>query len=131
MPVNIKVLVADDHTLYRDALIKVLHRSGFTVIATACNEAELMTFIHPLHLPDIAIISYKTTRPATLASARWIKQHYPQVKVLVMTLFNYLVPIDTFMQTGIEGVVIKARADPRQIVHALKLIYKGELFYAG
>jgi two-component system invasion response regulator UvrY len=131
MPYNIKVLVADDHTLYRDALIKILNRSGFTVIATASNEKELMKFIQPLHLPDIAIISYKTTRPATLASARWIKEHYPQVKVLVMTLFNYLLPIDTLMQSGIEGVVIKARADPRQIVNALKLIHKGELFYAG
>jgi two-component system, NarL family, invasion response regulator UvrY len=131
MPANIKVLVADDHTLYRDALIKILSRSGFTIIATARNEAELMSFIHPLHLPDIAIISYKTTRPATLASARWVKQHYPQVKVLVMTLFNYLVPIDTFMQSGIEGLVIKARADPRQIVNALKQIHKGEVFYAG
>jgi len=128
MSLSIKVIVADEHRLYREALGKLLQRNGFLVIGSADTPAELLTPTAPL--PDIAIISYKTTRPATLTTARWLKEHYPQIKVLVITLFNNLLPLNEFIRSGVEGVVIKSHADPMQIVKALNSIHNGNVFYA-
>ena len=128
MSVSIRVIVADEHRLYREALSKLLQRNGFLVIGSADTPAELLGSIAPL--PDIAIISYKTTRPATLSTARWLKEHYPQIKVLVITLFNNLLPLNEFIRSGVEGVVIKSHADPMQIVKALNSIHSGNVFYA-
>ncbi|HSC36742.1 MAG TPA: response regulator transcription factor [Chitinophagaceae bacterium] len=131
MSFEIRVVVADEHRLYREALSKLLLRNGFSVVGAADTPAELMAALAPAPLPDIAIISYKTTRPSTLTTARWLKEHYPQVKVLVITLFNNLLPLNEFSRSGIEGVVIKSHADPMQIVSALQAIHRGKVFYAG
>lgn len=129
MPVSIRVIVADEHRLYREALSKLLSRNGFLVIGTADTPGELLEAISPL--PDIAIVSYKTTRPDTLSTARRLKEQYPQVKVLVITLFNKLLPLNEFIRSGVEGVVIKSDADPLQIVRAIKTIHSGNVFYAS
>jgi DNA-binding NarL/FixJ family response regulator len=131
MSVAIRVIVADEHRLYREALSKLLQRHGFSVVGAAGTPDELMTAFQPMHLPDIAIISYKTTRPSTLITARWLKEQYPQVKILVITLFNNLLPVSEFLRSGIEGVVIKSHADPMQIVKALEVIHSGRVFYSG
>jgi two-component system, NarL family, invasion response regulator UvrY len=131
MPAEIKVVVADEHRLYREALAKMLQRQGFFVMGAADTPAELMESLPPAHLPDIAIISYKSTKPSTLSTARWLKEHYPEVKVLVITLYNNLLPVGEFLRSGIEGVLIKSHADPGQIVSALQAIYSGSVFYSS
>ena len=131
MSVTIKVVVADEHRLYREALAKLLQRHGFSVIGAADTPAELMASLPPVALPDIAIVSYKTTRPGTLATARWLKEQYPEVKVLVISLYNSLLPVSEFLRSGIEGVLIKSHADPTQIVKALQVIYNGAVFYSA
>jgi len=131
MPVAIKVVVADEHRLYREALSRMLRRHGFFVMGAADTPAELMASLSPPDLPDIAIVSYKSTRPSTLTTARWLKENYPEVKVLVITLYNNLLPVGEFLRSGIEGVVIKSHADPGQIVNALQVIYNGSVFYSS
>ncbi|MBS1563303.1 MAG: response regulator transcription factor [Bacteroidetes bacterium] len=128
MPASIRVIVADEHRLYRETLSKLLERNGFLVVGTADSPADLLTHDGPL--PDIAIISYKTTRPASLATARWLKEEYPQVKVLVITLFSNLLPVNELISSGVEGIVIKSHADPGEIVRALNVIHGGKAFYA-
>jgi len=130
MSAMIRVIVADEHHLYREALSRLLERYNFTVIGAADNPAELIDLLPVYPLPDIAIISYKSTRPSTLSTILSLKENYPGIKILITTLFNNLLPVDEFIRSGIEGVVIKSSTDPMQIIQALQSIYQGEAYYS-
>ncbi|WP_315820990.1 hypothetical protein [Paraflavitalea speifideaquila] len=85
---------------------------------------------NPTNLPDIAIINYKTSRPVSLDVARWIKEHYPGIKVVINTQFSHRIPVSKLQQIGIEGVIIKAIHSYHEIISALHVVYNGGCFYA-
>lgn len=125
----IRIMIADDHDLYRDVLGDFLSRNGFTVISTFRLDAGLEQTVDLTDLPDIAIIAFKSSRLDSLAGLRWMKEHCPSVKILVTTLFDERVPSDELKQMGIEGVIIKSHADTREIITALHAIRDGKYYY--
>lgn len=125
----IRILIADDHDLYRNVLRDFLDRNGFRVIQTFRLDAGLEQMVDLTDLPDIAVIAYKSSRVDNLAGLRWLRQNCPTVKILVTTLFDDRVPSDGLKQLGIEGMIIKSHADTREIITALHAIQDGKLYY--
>lgn len=126
---HIKVIVEDYHSLYLEAFSMLLRINGFNVIGQAHNGTQLMESINPNELPDIAIINYKTSKRESLNAAHLIKQHYPVIKVIINTQFNYNIPVDEMKRIGIEGWIIKANHDTSQIIKALHLVYNGQDYF--
>lgn len=125
----IRIMVVDDHDLYREVLADFLTRNGFMVIHALRSDQLLEDILRPDHLPDIAIISFKTSKSNNLTSLHWLRGQYPLVKILITTLFNDKIPLEDLKGIGIEGVIIKSHADTQQIVKALQAIHAGQTFY--
>lgn len=127
----IRIMVADDHDLYREVLIDFLKRNGFTVIGATGTGTELMQSFSSLSRSDIAIIGYKTSRPNGLEAIRWLRDRYPFVRILITILFNDKIPLEEFRLLGVEGIIIKSHADTQQIIKALQVIHTGGQYYSG
>lgn len=126
----IKIMIADDHDLYREVLKDFLNRNGFTVINTIrMDEGFEMAMKNSTGLPDIAVIAYKSSRTENLAAVKWLRKHFPTVKILVTTLFNDRVPAEVLKELGIEGMIVKSHADTREIITALHAIQEGSTYY--
>lgn len=130
MMTMIKIMIADDHDLYREVLRDFLNRNGFTVISTIrMDEGIELAMDSSTGLPDIAVIAYKSSRTNNLAMVRWLRTNFPAVKILVTTLFNDRIPGDELRELGIEGMVVKSHADTREIITALHAIQEGSTYY--
>lgn len=127
----IRVMVADDHDLYREVLIDFLKRNGFTITGASGIGTELMQSFPALIRPDIAIIGYKTSRTNGLQAIRWLRENYPSVRILITILFNDKIPLEEFKLLGVEGIIIKSHADTQEIVKALQAIHAGAQYYSG
>lgn len=125
----IRIVLVDDHLLYRQSFSEFLQRFGFEVIGSYPNNAEIIETLIPDCLPDIAIIAYKTSHPESINTARWLKRYYPQIKILLHPLYNNKLPFQTFKTIGIEGVLLKSEANVKKIIIALESLYVGETFY--
>ncbi len=125
----IRIMVVDDHDLYREVLVDFLERNGFRVTYAIRAEVDLEEILQASGLPDIAIISYKTSKSNNLTSLRWLREHHPHIRILITTLFNDKIPTDELKRLGIEGVIVKSHADTQQIVKALRTIHGGKTFY--
>ncbi|MBO9633516.1 MAG: response regulator transcription factor [Chitinophagaceae bacterium] len=125
----IKIMIADDHDLYREVLRDFLNRNGFTVINTIRMDEGIESAMDSTGLPDIAVIAYKSSRTNNLAMVRWLRTHFPAVKILVTTLFNDRVPSEELRELGIEGMIVKSHADTREIITALHAIQEGSTYY--
>lgn len=125
----IRIMVVDDHDLYREVLADFLERNGFKVTNTLRAGDGLKEVLATSDLPDILIISFKTSKPDNLMILRWLKKEFPSVRILITTLFNDKIPTEELKQLGVEGVIIKSHADTQQIVKALRTIYSGKPFF--
>ena len=125
----IKIMIADDHDLYREVLRDFLNRNGFSVINTIRMEEGFETALKKSGIPDIAIIAFKNSRNSSMAVLRWLRTNFPAVKILVTTLFGERVPSDELKELGVEGMIVKSHADTREIITALHAIQDGSTYY--
>lgn len=125
----IKIMIADDHDLYREVLRDFLNRNGFSVINTIRMEEGFETALKKSGMPDIAIIAFKNSRNSSMAVLRWLRTNFPAVKILVTTLFGERVPSDELKELGVEGMIVKSHVDTREIITALHAIQDGSTYY--
>ena len=79
-----KILIADDHALFRDSLRSLLGAHGLDVIGEAKNGREAVELAHRLR-PDVVLMDLSMPEMDGLAATRLISADLPEVKVVVLT----------------------------------------------
>jgi DNA-binding NarL/FixJ family response regulator len=125
------VILADDETLLREGLARLLAEAGFEVVGKARDAAELLRLVE-LRRPDLVIVDIKMPPTHTdegLAAAAAIGERHPDIGVLVLS--HYLEPryamrlLDDHPQ-GV-GYLLKDRvSDIAVLADALHRIGEGE-----
>jgi len=120
----IKVLLADDHTIVRKGLRKVLEESNeIEVIAEAANgEAALDEVMN--NRPDVAIVDISMPGMDGLEVVTRIKSYCSDVPVLILTMHDEDQYVIRAIEAGAYGYVTKQSA-PEQLVAAVKKIHSG------
>jgi len=126
---SIKVVVADEKAIYLKSLLAILTKDGITVTASSSTVDDWDQLINPADLPDIALISHFMAERDTLNRAKQLKEKYPRVKLIVLTLDYEKSRIEVLKRPFISGILIKTKSEPGDIVCFVKLINLGYIIY--
>ncbi len=120
----IRVLLADDHVLVRQGIRQFLEQApGIEVVAEADNGETAVRLAQELH-PDVAVLDIAMPQVTGVEATRRIKQHFPEVRVLILTAYDDDPYIRALLQAGADGYVLKtARADA--LIQAVRDVHKG------
>lgn len=122
---KIRILIADDHPLLRQALKNVLEKqTDFEVVAEAGDGEEAVKLAGEL-TPDIVIMDISMPRLNGLEATKQIKVKYPEISVLVLTIHNDNEHILNILQAGAGGYLIKSVYGD-EVIHAIRSLYAGE-----
>jgi DNA-binding NarL/FixJ family response regulator len=122
----IRVLLADDHVMVRQGIRQFLEESGdIDVIAEAGNGAEAIRLVE-IHQPDVAILDIRMPEITGVQATRRIKEHFPQVRVLVLTAYDDDPYVFALLQAGADGYVLKT-ASSDELVHAVRTVHEGQI----
>src|SRR5437879_8366185 len=104
-----RVLLADDHIMFRQSLRGLLEREGFNVVAEAGDgrEAVLMTQAHD---PDLAILDLAMPLLDGPDAAQEIARIDPGIRTILLTMHSEEPYIAKALQAGIKGYVLKPQA---------------------
>lgn len=123
----IKVLIVDDHTLFRAGLKALLSfQEDIQVVGEAGNGEEALKLIRCLR-PDIVLLDIAMPGLDGLAVTRQIKDYNEAIKVLILTQHEnkeYLLPA---LKMGASGYVLK-RAAADELVAAIRSLHAGKAF---
>lgn len=115
---KIKIAIADDYPIYRDGLLVTLSSDeNLEVIFEADNGRELLEKMTTT-VPDLVIMDYKMPEMDGMTATRLIKEKYPAVKVLVISMFHDEKFINHLMDNGADGYLLKD-AEPEQIMSTI------------
>lgn len=125
---NIKVIIADDHEIFRDGLRIMLQKQpDIQLVAEAGDGRELIDQVEQWQ-PDIVISDVKMPRMDGVTAARYLARHYPQIGIIALTMFDEEDLIIDMLEAGAKGYLLK-NADKHEIVDAVKSVYSQEPYY--
>jgi DNA-binding NarL/FixJ family response regulator len=126
-----RILLADDHALVRRGVRLILDSEpDLTVIAEASDGAEAVAQARA-ERPDLAILDIAMPRLTGLQAARELSRLLPDMRILILTMYDNEQYFFEALKAGASGYVLKSVAD-RDLVEACRAAVRGEPFlYPG
>lgn len=128
MSAAIRILVADDHRIVREGIVRILEESpDYEVVAQAADGVEAVELALKLQ-PDIVVIDLTMPRLGGLDAVRRMHAQLPQMRVLVLTVHEdeeYIIPI---IMAGASGYLVKDSAST-ELTDAVAKIARGGVFF--
>ena len=122
-----KIVLAEDHIPLRQAIKKIVQKNGeLTVMGEAGDGLELLELLEQT-APDMVITDIAMPRVRGLEATKKIKELYPQVKVLILTVHREKDYLDLAMLYGADGYVVKEDIDPELVV-AIQAVRYGQVY---
>jgi two-component system nitrate/nitrite response regulator NarL len=107
---HIRIVVADDHPIFRDGLIKLLEtKPKLRVIGAATDGDEALRLVQQLE-PDILLLDVAMPRMAGLVALRELSQTSTRARIILLTAAIDRADIVSALQLGARGVVLKESA---------------------
>ena len=122
----VRVLIADDHEMFRQGLRVLLEEEGFQFVAEASNGREAVQLCEQYH-PEVAILDIAMPLLNGIFAAREIIKSNPRTKVVLLTQHTEDQMVLESLRAGVTGYVLKTRASS-ELVHALHAVCRGEMY---
>jgi DNA-binding NarL/FixJ family response regulator len=121
----IKVLIADDHNLFREMLYHTLMAEpDIEVLAAAVDGQEAITKVRQLH-PDVVLLDIDMPNLNGIDATEIIKKEFPEIKIVILTAFEEDEYIFKLIQSGASGYLLKDTS-LEEVARAIRIAYSGE-----
>ena len=121
---QIKVLVVDDHALFRRGIAAVLaSEEGLEVVGEAVDGLEAIEKTREI-APDVILMDLNMPRCSGLEAIQALQTEMPQINVLVLTVSEEETDLFASVKFGARGYLLK-NTEPEELVHAIFHIAQG------
>ncbi|HXF12532.1 MAG TPA: response regulator transcription factor [Terriglobales bacterium] len=124
-PQPVRILIADDHPIFRDGLKRLLESEGeFKVIGEACDGVEAVAMARQL-IPEVMLLDLAMPRRQGLDTLRELSSDARSVRVILLTAAAEKEQIVEALQLGARGVVLKDSAT-QILLKSIRAVMNGE-----
>ncbi|MFJ3090797.1 MULTISPECIES: response regulator transcription factor [unclassified Streptomyces] len=125
-PESVRILVADDHTLLREALCDLLRSEpGFEIVAQAGNGEDAIR-LAAAHRPDVVLLDIEMPRNDPPATVRRLLQGDPGLRIIVLSMYDGQQLVQELLHLGISGYLHKSTGR-ETLISAVRSREGGEL----
>lgn len=119
-----KILIADDHALFRDSLRSLLEAHGLSVVGEARNGREAYELARQLK-PDVVLMDLSMPELDGLSATRLLSADLPEVKVVVLTASDEDAKLFEAIKSGAQGYLLK-NLESEEFFSLLERVGNGE-----
>ena len=124
---KLRILIVDDHGVVRAGIRSLLEaETDMEVVGEATRGEEALEKVRKLH-PELVLMDIAMPGMNGIEATRWIKEEFPDICVLVLTMHDdeeFFFPV---LRVGASGYVLK-EAEPKELLHAIQVVISGEVF---
>ncbi|MBI4674265.1 MAG: response regulator transcription factor [Chloroflexi bacterium] len=126
---NLRVVLADDHPLFRDGVASLLRARGFEIVGEAANGREVLETIRRTH-PDLVLMDIHMPELDGLAATRILTSEMPAVRVVILTVSDDDEDVFEAIKSGAQGYLLKS-TDTRTFFDLIEGAARGETPLSG
>ncbi|MEU7878606.1 response regulator transcription factor [Microbispora bryophytorum] len=127
---TLRVVVADDHPLFREGLRSLISDSAETELAGVAADGEEAVAVTLEQRPDVVVMDLRMPGLNGVDATRKIVAALPDVAVLVLTMVEEDASIFAAMRAGARGYVLKG-AEPETILRSILVVAAGEVIFGS
>lgn len=101
-----RLIIADDHALFRDSLRSLIQARGIEVLGEASNGREALELAHELR-PDVVLMDLRMPEMGGLEATRRLQEELPAVKVVALTASTDDEDLFEALKAGAQGYLLK------------------------
>jgi len=102
----VRILIADDHSLFRDGLRSLLHAEGHEVVGEAKNGNEAVALARELN-PDVVLMDLQMPELDGIGATKLIVGAMPEMKVVILTASEEEAKLFEAIKSGAQGYLLK------------------------
>jgi two-component system, NarL family, invasion response regulator UvrY len=128
---SLRVAIADDHVLLRNALAALINNSGqCKVIFETSNGKELIQKINEEQIPEVVILDLNMPEMDGYQTAAYLQDKYPDVKVLMLTMYDSELILIRLLKAGVRGFM-KKDIHPSELLFAVQSVHENGFYYSA
>lgn len=103
----IRLVIADDHALFREGLRTILNTyEDLEVVAEAAHGRELQALMGQ-HEVDVVLLDLKMPEMDGLQATAWLREKHPEVRVIILSMVDEDRMVAHLMEQGVHGYLLK------------------------
>jgi DNA-binding NarL/FixJ family response regulator len=125
---SIKIILTEDHQILRDGIKALIASANITISGEASTGQELWKLLDK-DLPDIILMDISLPDTSGIELTRLITEKYPEIKVLILSMYTDESFINQAIKAGAKGYLHKNTTREEMLV-AIETVYSGNDFYS-
>ena len=126
---EIRILLADDHTVMRSGLRALLERQpGFCVVAEAADGYEAVKMAEE-HAPQVGVVDVAMPKLNGIDAVRQITAKHPEIAVVILSMHADESYVLRALKAGARGYLLKDSAEA-DLIGAIKAVHEGKAFFS-
>lgn len=127
---SVRVAIADDHRLMLDGIRRALETApDMTVVGEAMTGEEMLKLVPKVN-PDVVILDMRMPKGDGLTTLEELKKDYPDLKVIILSMFEEPSHIEEALQKGASGYVVKS-INPLDLPSTVRQVVEGTVYHPG
>jgi DNA-binding NarL/FixJ family response regulator len=124
---KLRVMVVDDHPMWREGVARDLTEAGFEVVATAANGKDAVSRF-PAARPDVLVLDLQIPEPNGVAVTAEVVRQNPAVRVLILSASGEQQDVLEAVKAGATGYLVKS-ASRAELVDAVRRVALGDTVF--
>lgn len=120
----VRVMVVDDHPMWRDAVERDLQAAGFDVVAVAGTGAEAIARF-PAARPQVVVLDLRIPEPDGVEVTARVLRHDPSARVLILSASGEQADVLEAVKAGATGYLVKS-ASREELLEAVRRVARGD-----
>ena len=126
---QIRILLADDHNLFRQGLRRILEgQEGFEIVAEASTGLEAVDLAKQ-HQPDVAIVDIAMKELNGIEATTQLLRHSPETAVLILSMYSDERYVIRAVKAGARGYLLKDTLE-EGLIEAIQEIQAGKAYFS-
>ena len=125
-PTPLRVAIVDDHPMFRLGLAAAIKEmDGIELVGEAQRADQVLALVESAS-PAVLLLDIRLPDASGLEVNRWLAEHHPEVRVVMLTMSEDLDNALTALRDGASGYLVKG-AGPERVEHAIRTVAAGDV----
>ena len=126
----VKIALADDHVLLRNALARLIDSfDNCEVVLEVGNGRQLVSELKKDNLPHVILLDLNMPGMDGFETAGWLRDHYPSIHILMLTMYDGDQALIRLLQYGVKGF-LKKDIHPEEFHFAINAVVQSGFYYS-
>jgi DNA-binding NarL/FixJ family response regulator len=125
----LSIIIADDHQMFIDGIKVLLEQEpAISIVGEARNGKQVLELLE-IRKADIILMDINMPVLDGIETTRIIRKKYPELKILILTMYNSKQYITSMIAAGANGYILK-NTGKEELLKAINTIYGGNTYYS-